>query len=425
MHDIKFIRENPAKFDEKLKARKVEPKSSEIISLDEKYRKFLTELQDLQTKRNEKSQSIAILKKEGKSVEEVVSEVAVIKQKMTDLEVASQKTAEELKSILECLPNMIADDVPIGADENSNTVYHKFGEPKAFNFKRKEHYELGEALGLMDFNMAAKLSGARFVVLRGALARLERAISQFMLDLHTTEHGYEETNVPVLVTPECMYGTSNYPKFIGDSFQVESGRLVLIPTAEVPLTNQASGVIFEEKDLPLRYTAFTQCFRSEAGSAGKDTRGMLRQHQFEKVELVSIVHPDKSWEELERKRNCAEEVLKRLEIPYQVVILCSGDIGFSSAKTYDIEVWLPGQNKYREISSCSNCLDFQARRMNARFKKAGEKGTQFVHTLNGSGLAIGRTLIAVMENYQQEDGSILIPQALQKYMGDIKAIKAK
>lgn len=340
---------------------------------------------------------------------------------------SDREYASKLDEILSCLPNIPADDVPDGADETGNVEQRRWGKPAVFEFPVKQHFELGEALGLMDFGRAAKLSGARFTVLTGVLARLERALGQFMLDVHTREFGYTEVSPPLLVRDQTAYGTGNLPKFAEDLFATKRGeqdsdRLWLIPTAEVPLTNLVADEIVEEATLPRHYTAWTPCFRSEAGSAGRDTRGMLRQHQFYKVELVSITHPDKSNEEHERMTDCAEEILRRLGLPYRVMLLCAGDMGFASRKTYDIEVWLPGQGAYREISSCSNCGDFQARRMNARFKPPGGKGTRFVHTLNGSGIAVGRALIAVMENYQMGNGQVRVPDALKPYMGGIEVI---
>ena len=320
------------------------------------------------------------------------------------------------------IPNLPAEDVPAGRDESANVELRRRGEPRAFNFPAKEHFELGEALRMMDFERAGKLSGARFVVLTSALARLERALASFMLDLHTGEFGYTEVDPPALVRDDALFGTGQLPKFGDDLFRTTDG-LWLIPTAEVPLTNLVAGEIVEEERLPLRFTAMTWCFRAEAGAAGKDTRGMMRQHQFSKVELVSVATPEQSNDEHERMTACAEEVLRRLGLPYRVVVLCTGDMGFAARKTYDIEVWLPGQGRYREISSCSDCGDFQARRMNARCRKKGEKGTRFVHTLNGSGLAVGRTLIAVLENYQRADGSIEVPAALRPYMGGLEVIE--
>ena len=344
---------------------------------------------------------------------------------MPDLEAAEKAAGQQLDDELAAIPNLPAADTPDGKDENDNVELRRFGAPPHFpnGFKPKEHFELGEALGLMDFEAAAKLSGARFVVLKGALARLERALMQFMLDLHTEEHGYTEINPPVLVRDAAMFGTAQLPKFRDDQFAAGDG-FWLIPTAEVPLTNLVREAIVDEKQLPLRFTAGTLCFRAEAGAAGKDTRGMIRQHQFEKVELVSITTPEQSAEEHERMTACAEEVLKRLGLHFRTIVLCTGDMGFASRKTYDIEVWLPGQGRFREISSCSNCGDFQARRMNARCKAADAKSTRFVHTLNGSGVAVGRALVAVMENYQNPDGSITVPEALRPYMRGVAKIEA-
>ena len=331
----------------------------------------------------------------------------------------------DLESALAELPNLPLDDVPDGADEDDNIEVRRWGEPKSFSFAPKEHFEIGEGLGMMDFETAAKMSGSRFCILSGALARLERSLGAFMLDLHTGEHGYTEVNPPALVRDDAAFGTGQLPKFEEDLFKTENGYW-LIPTAEVPLTNMVAGEILEEEDLPFRFSAMTSCFRSEAGAAGRDTRGMIRQHQFSKVEMVSIVHPDGSDAELERMTNCAEEVLKRLELPYRTVVLCTGDMGFSARKTYDIEVWLPGQNegqgRYREISSCSMCGDFQARRMKSRFRPKEGKGTRFLHTLNGSGVAVGRALIAILENYQQDDGSVAVPEVLKPYMGGLSVI---
>ncbi|MBV8575909.1 MAG: serine--tRNA ligase, partial [Acetobacteraceae bacterium] len=328
---------------------------------------------------------------------------------------------QDIKDVLAALPNTLDPEVPEGADESANVVIVQHGEPRDLGFEPRQHFELGEALGMMDFAMAAKLAGSRFTVLRGALARLERALGQFMLDLHTREHGYAEISVPLLVNDATMYGTGQLPKFAADSFQTTDGRW-LVPTAEVPLTNMVAGEIVPEKQLPIRVTALTDCFRSEAGAAGRDTRGMLRQHQFRKVELVSITHPEQSAAEHERMTEMAERVLALLELPYRRVLLCAGDTGFSSAKTFDLEVWLPGQQTWREISSCSNCRDFQARRMNARFRAADGKAVAHVHTLNGSGVAVGRALIAVLENHQQADGSILVPEVLWPYMGGMERI---
>ena len=421
MFDAKWIRENPEAFDRGRARRNLPPLSAEIVALDAKRRAAQTSWQEMQAKRNDLSKQIGQLKSKGQDASAVMEEVAALKDKMAEAETAEQALAKELEAILVSIPNLPADDVPEGLDEKSNREERVVGGKPNFAFQPKQHFEIGEGLGLMSFEDAAKLSGARFVVLKGMLARLERAIAQFMLDLHTGELGYTEVSPPFLVKDTALFGTGQLPKFAEDQFKTEQG-LWLIPTSEVPLTNLASDEIIDETALPWRFTALTPCFRSEAGAAGKDTRGMIRQHQFLKVELVSIAHPDHSDDEHKRMTNCAEEVLKRLGLPYRVITLCTGDMGFSAQKTYDIEVWLPGQNAYREISSCSNCGEFQARRMKARCRKAGEKGTRFVHTLNGSGLAVGRTLVAILENYQQQDGSVAIPAALRPYMNGLERI---
>ncbi|MXW91139.1 MAG: serine--tRNA ligase [Rhodospirillaceae bacterium] len=423
MHDIRWIRDNPDAFDAALARRGLAPESAALTALDARRRQAQTEAQTLQSERNALSKDIGRAKAEGRDVADVITRVGAMKDRLGELE-AEQKEAEAaLTAALEVIPNLPFEDVPVGPDEAANVELRRVGERPDFAFEPKQHFELGEALGEMDFDTAASLSGARFVLLSGRLARLERAIAQFMLDTHTGEFGYTEISPPVLVRDHVLYGTGQLPKFAEDQYRTEEG-MWLIPTAEVPLTNLAAGQVVEESSLPRRYTAYTLCFRSEAGAAGRDTRGMLRQHQFSKVEMVSIAHPDGSEAELERMTGCAEEILKRLGIPYRVVVLSTGDMGFGARKTYDIEVWLPGQGAYREISSCSNCGDFQARRMNARYRPAGGKGTRFVHTLNGSGLAVGRTLIAVMENCQQADGSIAVPEALRPYMGGIDRIAA-
>jgi len=421
MHDIKLIRDNPALFDAGLKKRGLAPLSAQILDLDQRRRAAQTGFQEGQARRNEASKQIGMVKKQGGDADALMAEVAALKDKLAEFEAADKHLGEELETILMGIPNLPADDVPPGEDEAGNVELRKVGTPKSFDFTPLEHDALGEKLGLMDFAAAARISGSRFVVLKGALARLERALGAFMLDLQTGTHGYTEVNPPVLVRDNALLGTGQLPKFEEDLFKTETGHY-LIPTAEVPLTNLVNGELLDEAVLPLRFTALTPCFRSEAGSAGKDTRGMIRQHQFPKVELVSIVHPDKSDEEHLRMTNCAEEVLKLLGLAYRVIVLCTGDMGFGAKKTYDIEVWLPGQNAYREISSCSNTGDFQARRMNARFRPKEEKATRFLHTLNGSGLAVGRTLIAVMENYQQADGSIVVPEVLRPYMGGLERI---
>jgi seryl-tRNA synthetase len=422
MHDIKAIRDNPEAFDAGLKRRGLPPMAAEILALDQERRRLVQEAEELQALRNSLSREIGKLKAAGdeSAANAAAAEVSRLKTAMPAAEAAEREAAAAIETKLAGIPNLPAADVPDGADETANLEIRRHGTLPRLNAP-KEHYDLGEALGLMDFAAAAKMSGARFVVLKGALARLERALAAFMLDIHTSEFGYTEIVPPHLVRDQAMYGTGQLPKFAEDLFSV-SGGFWLIPTAEVPMTNLAADLILEAQVLPLRFTAYTPCYRSEAGAAGKDTRGMIRQHQFSKVELVSIAHPDKSGEEHERMTACAEAILKRLDLAYRTVTLCTGDMGFSARKTYDIEVWLPGQNRYREISSCSNCDDFQARRMKARFREAGSKGTRFVHTLNGSGLAIGRTLIAVMENYQQPGGAIAIPSALQPYMGGLREI---
>ncbi len=421
MFDIKWIRDNPAAFDQGRKRRGLAPLAAQVIELDARRRAAQTLWQEAQARRNELSKQIGQLKAKGGDAAPAMAEVAALKDKMAAAEAEEQALARALDDQLAREPNLPAADVPDGPDESANRVERTVGQRKNFDFAARQHFEIGEALGLMDFEVAAKISGARFVVLRGALARLERALGQFMLDLHTSENGYIEVAPPLLVRDAALYGVGQLPKFAEDMF-VTKQDLWLIPTAEVSLTNLVADTIVDEDRLPLRYTALTPCFRSEAGAAGKDTRGMIRQHQFMKVEMVSISHPDQSEAEHQRMTACAEAILKKLELPYRVMALSTGDMGFASQKTYDIEVWLPGQNAYREISSCSNCGEFQARRMKARCRKPGEKGTRFVHTLNGSGLAVGRTLIAVLENYQQADGSVIVPAALRSYMGGLGVI---
>ena len=421
MFDLRWIREHPEAFDAAMARRALPPHADRVLALDAARRGNQTELQTLQSRRNEASKEIGAAKKKGEDAAGLMAEVAGIKDKMASAEEEDRRLGSELDDLLSGLPNAPFDEVPDGADESANVTLRTEGAAKDLGFEAKQHFELGEELGQMDFERAAKLSGSRFVVLKGAIARLHRALGQFMIDLHTREHGYMEVMTPVLVRDTVLYGTGNLPKFGDDLFKTKDD-FWLIPTAETTLTNMVAGDILEESALPLRMTALTPCFRSEAGASGKDTRGMLRQHQFEKVELVSIVHPDRSVEELERMTSCAEEVLKRLGLPYRVIVLCTGDMGFSARKTYDIEVWVPGQGTYREISSCSNCGDFQARRMKGRFRSKTEKGTQFVHTLNGSGVAVGRCLIAVMENYQRADGSIEVPEVLRPYLGGLEVI---
>ncbi len=495
MHDVKWIRENSDAFDRALARRSLDPMSAEIVARDKARRQAQTDAQGIQSERNRFSKEIGLAKASGEDASALIAKVSTLKERLAVAEDAVRSRDAALDEVLEGIPNLPADDVPEGEDEAANVELRQVGERPDFDFEPRQHFEIGAARGEMDFAAAAKLSGARFVVLKGRLARLERAIASFMLDLQTEEFGYTEVSPPVLVRDAAAFGTGQLPKFADDlfvtrnlneeklrEFLVERTRAIaataadivnkgndeaylpvtwtadeilkadpdilesvsedilqslraetsaeyfsnlwLIPTAEVPLTNLVAGDILDEGQLPLRYAAHTACFRAEAGAAGKDTRGMLRQHQFYKVELVSITHPEHSEDEHERMTACAEEVLKRLGLPYRVVVLSTGDMGFAARKTYDIEAWLPGQDAYREISSCSNCGDFQARRMNARFRPKGGKGTRFVHTLNGSGLAVGRTMIAVLENYQQADGSIVIPEALRPYMGGLKAITA-
>jgi seryl-tRNA synthetase len=422
MHDLKEIRDNPDRFDAGLARRGLAPRAAEILALDAKLRAVTTSLQDLQTKRNAASKAIgaAKAKKDEAEAARLMAEVERVKEEMPKLEADEASLKKALDDVLAAIPNLPGDDVPDGRDETGNVEVRKWGEAKRIN-AAKEHFDIGEALGLMDFEAAAKMSGARFVLLKGALARLERAIANLMLDTHTGEFGYQECSPPALVRDIAPFGVGQLPKFEEDLFKTTNGYW-LTSTAEVTLSNIVADAILDADALPLRFTAWTPCFRSEAGAAGKDTRGMIRMHQFSKVELVSITAPDKSNEEHERMTSCAETILKKLELPFRTMALCTGDMGFASRKTYDIEVWLPGQNKYREISSCSNCGDFQARRMKARLRNKGDKGTSFVHTLNGSGLAVGRTLVAVLENYQQPDGSVAVPAALVPYMGGVKAI---
>jgi seryl-tRNA synthetase len=461
MHDIRAIREDPEAFDKGLRRRGLSPRAESLVALDERRRAAILALQTAQERRNAVSKQIgvAIARKDIVAADDYRAEVAGLKATMPELEKAERDTAAALEAELAAIPNLPLDDTPDGKDENDNIEIRQHGSLPAFpeGFEPEEHFQIGERVGLMDFDAAAKLSGARFVVLRGALARLERALEQFMLDLHTTEHGYTEIAPPVLVRDAAMFGTAQLPKFEDDQFWAVSGELLrppsddeiarldpldaqaalvtqlnaiksnrfgLIPTAEVPLTNLVRESIVDEKTLPLRFTAATLSFRAEAGAAGRDTRGMIRQHQFKKVELVSVTTPEQSRAEHERMTACAEEVLKRLGLHYRVVALCAGDMGFAAQRTYDIEVWLPGQGRFREISSCSICGDFQARRMNARTKSADAKSTRFVHTLNGSGLAVGRALIAVLETYQEPDGSVAVPDVLRPYMGDLARIEA-
>jgi seryl-tRNA synthetase len=440
VHDIRWIREHPQEFDRGVERRGLEPLADELLKIDERRRAIITRLEQAQARRNAASKEIGEAKKakEEARAQALMAEVGELKTSIPAMEADEKQVSQELDHRLAEIPNLPLDEVPDGADADANVEHHRYGAKRDYGFPPKQHFELGEALGQMDFETAAKLSGARFVVLQKGLARMERALGQFMLDLHTQEHGYTEVSPPLLVRDEAMFGTTQLPKFRDDQFMAgraladkdeaasDAGtrhdHLWLIPTAEVSLTNLVRESILDEADLPLRFTACTPCFRAEAGAAGKDTRGMIRQHQFTKVELVSITTPEQSRDELERMLACAEEVLRRLELHYRVVTLCAGDMGFASQKTYDIEVWLPGQNAYREISSCSVCSDFQARRMQARYRTKEDRKVRLVHTLNGSGVAVGRALIAVMETYQQGNGSIVVPNALRRYMGGVEVI---
>ena len=439
MHDIKWIRENPAAFDAALARRGLSGLSASLLALDEQRRTAIQKAEAAQARRNAASKEIGAAKKnkDEAAANALMAEVNALKEQMPALEAEEKQFSKQLDDALAGIPNLPFTEVPDGKDEHDNVEHHHFGAKRNYSFAPKQHFELGEALGFMDFEAAAKLSGARFVVLKSGLAKMERALGQFFVDVHTSDHGYTEIAPPLLVRDEVMYGTAQLPKFEDDQFwavkgealtadssieAIKAGRLGLVPTAEVPLTNLVRESIVDEKELPMRLTAYTPCFRAEAGAAGRDTRGMIRQHQFNKVELVSITTPEESKNEHDRMLACAEEVLKRLGLHYRVVTLCTGDMGFASQKTYDIEVWLPGQGMYREISSCSNCGDFQARRMDARYRPKGGS-PRFVHTLNGSGVAVGRALIAVMETYQQDGGSIAVPDVLQPYMGGKSVIE--
>ncbi|MEQ8434885.1 MAG: serine--tRNA ligase [Oceanicaulis sp.] len=422
MHDIRLIRDEPASFDKAMKQRGLEPQAERLIDLDARRRAATARLQELETERNAKSKEIGKAKAQGDEAlfTELRSTVENLKAEMERLTEEARTAEEVLNQHLAALPNRPLPDVPEGADESENKEVRVWGEARSFTFKPKDHVAVGERLGL-DFERAAAMSGARFAVLQGPLARLERALGQFMLDLQTEEHGYRETAVPYLVRDTALFGTGQLPKFAEDQFRTTDD-FWLIPTAEVPLTNLVRDAIHAEGDFPLRLTALTPCFRSEAGSAGRDTRGLIRMHQFHKVELVSVTTPEQSDAELERMTGCAEEILRRLDLPYRVMMLCTGDMGFAARKTYDLEVWMPSQDTYREISSCSSCGDFQARRMNARYRREGEKKPEYLHTLNGSGLAVGRALVAILENHQNEDGSVTIPEALRSYMGGLQKI---
>lgn len=422
MHNIQWIRESPEAFDEAMQKRGLSSLAASILTLDEEKRKNLTELQQLQQQRNETAKRIGQIKdKKSPEFTQALQAANAIKAQVTALE-ADISGEDKLELLLASLPNIPAIDVPIGKDEADNVEVRRVGDIPHFSFTPKQHFEIGEALGVIDFEQTAKISGSRFVTLKSGLARMERALASFMLDIHTQEFGCTEIVPPFMVRDSAMFGVGQLPKFAEDSFQTTNGYR-LIPTSEVSLTNLVADMIIEDDaSLPLRFAAYSPCFRSEAGSAGRDTRGMIRQHQFTKVEMVSITRPEDSALEHERMTSAAETVLQRLGLAYRVMLLCSGDMGFSAQKTYDLEVWLPGQNAYREISSCSNCGDFQARRMKARYRPQGEKETQFLHTLNGSGLAVGRTMVAILENYQNADGSVRIPEALQPYMGGAKTL---
>jgi len=423
MHDIRAIRENAQAFDTGLQKRGLGPQSAGLLQLDEAHRAKVTEAQALQTRRNEASKEIGKAKaaRDEDTAQALMAEVAGLKDRMAELEAEAAEAGRALNDVLASLPNVPAADVPEGEDEHANVELKRWGTPRAFDFAPQDHADIGPALGL-DFEGGALLSGARFTALRGQAARLHRALGQYMLDTQSAANGYEETAPPLLVRDEAMFGTGQLPKFAEDLFRTTDGRW-LIPTAEVSLTNLVREQILAESDLPKRMTALTQCFRSEAGAAGRDTRGLIRQHQFEKVELVAIAAPECSDEEHERMTRAAEGILEALELPYRRMLLCAGDMGFTARKTFDLEVWLPAQQTYREISSCSNCGDFQARRMDARYRPAEAKGTAFVHTLNGSGLAVGRTLVAVIENYQQADGSVTVPEVLKPYMGGLDVLR--
>jgi seryl-tRNA synthetase len=414
MHDIKWIREHPDLFDKGLQTRMLAPLSKTILELDAQQREAISKQQTLQTERNHLAKEIGAAKASGNDAAQFIHRSNEIKTQLPELEAHAKKLSDELHSLLMSIPSLPYHEVPLGIDESANLEVHRYGTPRTFNFTPLPHYELGEKLGMMDFERAAKMSGSRFVVLKKDLAKLERALANYMLNVHTSEFGYEEVSPPTLVRSNALYGTGQLPKFEEDQFKTTSD-YYLIATSEIPLTNLVMDEITPEEKLPFRFTAHTPCYRQEAGSAGRDTRGMIRVHQFSKVELVSITSADESTHEHERMLKCAQTILERLELPYRTMLLCTGDMGFSAKKTYDLEVWLPSQETYREISSCSNCGDFQARRMNARYRD-GAGNLHFAHTLNGSGLAVGRTLVAVLENYQQADGSILVPTVLQPFM---------
>ena len=422
MLDLRFLRENVSFVREKMAQRGVEVDLEGILRLDKERRDLIQQVEAMRNRRNQFSDEISRRKRQGEDAQELIAEMRALSQELKEMEAQLREKEEELRKLLLTVPNIPHSSVPVGEDSEENVEVRKWGEPPSFPFTPRPHWEVGEELGILDFQRGAKLAGARFVLYRGLGALLERALINFMLDLHIKEHGYKEVLPPFIVNRNSMIGTGQLPKFEEDLFKIEGMEYYLIPTAEVPVTNIHRDEILDEEDLPLRYVSYTPCFRKEAGSYGKDTRGIVRQHQFNKVELVKFAHPETSYEELETLLQDAEEVLRRLGIHYRVVTLCTGDLGFAASKTYDIEVWLPSQEEYKEISSCSNFEDFQARRANIRFRRRGKKGTEFVHTLNGSGLAVGRTVVAILENYQQEDGSVLIPEALRPYMGGIERI---
>ncbi len=424
MLDLKWILANMEEAQNNLKNRKYEFDLTVLNSLDEERKKFIFETEELKARRNEGSRKVGEAKKTGADASALMEEIRIIGDRSREVDIKLAEVEEKIRQILMTLPNRLHESTPVGASEEDNPVVRTWGEPTKFSFEPQPHWDTCEKLGIMDFEKGAMLAQSRFTVLRGLGSRMERALIAFMLDLHTTKHGYTEFEPPFMVSSAILEGTGQLPKFAEDLYRIEGEDLWLIPTAEVPLTNLHRESIMEESDLPKYYTAYTPCFRKEAGSAGRDVRGMLRQHQFDKVELVKLCTPETSYDELEKLTANAEMVLKLLKLPYRVISLCSGDIGFGSAKTYDLEVWLPSQNKYREISSCSNCEDFQARRMNTRYRPADGGKPRFIHTLNGSGIAVGRTLIAIAENYQREDGSIAVPEALVPYMGGVTEIKA-
>lgn len=417
MLDMKFVRENPELVEKAMKNRNMDMNLDEFLTLEKQRREILQQVETLKSERNSVSQEISKMKKSGENADDKILAMRALGEKIAEDDKELKEIEQKLKDIILNIPNMPADDVPVGKDDSDNPVVRKWGEPTKFSFEPKAHWDIGEGLGILDFERAAKVTGARFTFYKGLGSRLERAVYNFMLDVHTQEHDYTEIFPPYIVNKDSMLGTGQLPKFADDMFKLEGLDYYLIPTAEVPVTNYHRGEILNADQLPIRYAAYSACFRAEAGSAGRDTRGLIRQHQFNKVELVKFTKPEESWAELDKLTSDAEDILKRLELPYRVVRLCTGDIGFSSATTYDLEVWLPAANCYREISSCSNFLDFQARRADIKFRRDAKAKPEFVHTLNGSGLAVGRTVCAILENYQQADGSVVIPKALRSYMG--------